>query len=100
MGVHHFTIVYQSSLKIDHRDKKRQFLIRNTKKYSKSNFNCDITLQEWSPLYQINEPTETFPKFIDNFENTPSCHVPLKLVESSKKTTKAMVDKRITWSHE
>ena len=32
LGVDHSTIVYQSSLRIDHSDKKRQFLIRNTKK--------------------------------------------------------------------
>ena len=33
LGVDLFTIVNQSSLKIDHSDEKRQFLIRNTKKY-------------------------------------------------------------------
>ena len=35
LGVDPFTIVYQPSLKIDHSDKKRQFLIRNTKNYSR-----------------------------------------------------------------
>ena len=85
LGVDHFTIVYQSSLKIDHSDKKRQFLIRNTKKYSRSNFNRDIALQDWSPLYQRNEPNEMFLKFIEIFENILSCHAPLKLVESSTK---------------
>ena len=68
LGVDHFTIVYQSSLKIDHSDKKTQFLIRNTKKYSRSILNRDIALQDWSPLYQINEPNEMFLKFIDIFE--------------------------------
>ena len=85
LGVDHFTIVYQSSLKIDHSDKKRQFLIGNTKKYSRSNFNRDIALQDWSPMYQINEPNEMFLKFIEIFENILSCHAPLKLVESSTK---------------
>ena len=85
LGVDHFTIVYQSSLKIDHSDKKRQFLIRNTKKYSRSNFNRDIALKDWSPMYQINEPNEMFSKFIEIIENILSCHAPLKLVESSTK---------------
>ena len=85
LGVDHFTIVYQSSFKIDHSDKKRQFLIRNTKKYSRSNFNRDIALQDWSPMYQINEPNEMFLKFIEMFENILRCHAPLKLVESSTK---------------
>ena len=79
LGVDHFTIVYQSSLEIDRSDKKRQFLLRNTKKYSRSNFNCDIALQDWSPMYQINEPNEMFLKFIDIFENILSCHATLKL---------------------
>ena len=53
-----------------------------------------------SQMYQINEPNEMFLKFIEIFENILSCHAPLKLVESStKKQKKAMVDKRITWSH-
>ena len=85
LGVDHFTIVYQSSLKIDHSDKKRQFLIRSTKKHSRSNFNRDIALQDWSPMYQINEPNEMFLKFIEIFEIILSCHAPLKLVESSTK---------------
>ena len=85
LGVDHFTIVYQSSLTIDRSDKTRQFLIRNTKKYSRSNFNRDIALQGWSPMYQINEPNELFLKFIDIFVNILSSHAPLKLVESSTK---------------
>ena len=68
-------------------------------KYSRSNFNHDIALQDSSPMYQINEPNEIFLKFIDICENLLSCHAPLKLVESSTKITKAMVEKRITWSH-
>ena len=44
LGVNHFTIKYQSSLKIDRSDKERQFLIRNTKKHLRSNFNRDIAL--------------------------------------------------------
>ena len=60
-------------------------MIRNTKKYSRSNFNRDIALQDWSPMYQINEPNEMFPKFIDIFETILSFHAPLKLVESSTK---------------
>ena len=47
LGVDHFTIVYQSSLNIDHSDKKRQFLIRNTKK--NSNFNCAGRLVAYVP---------------------------------------------------
>ena len=40
LGVDHFTIVNHSSLKIDQSDKERQFLIRFSKKYSRSNFKC------------------------------------------------------------
>ena len=87
LGFDHFTTVYQSSLKIGHSDKKRLFLIRNTKKYSRLNFNC-FALQGWSPMYQIKEPNEMFLKFVDIFGNILSYHAPLKLVENSKKTTK------------
>ena len=73
LGVAHFPIFYQSSLKIEHSDKKRQFLIRNTQNYSRSNFNRDIALQVWSPLYQTNEPNKMFLKFIDISENILSC---------------------------
>ena len=85
-GVDHFTIVYQSSLKIDHSDKKRRFLIRNTnKKYSRINFNSDTALQDWSSMYKINEVNELFLKFIDIFENILRCHALLKLEEGSTK---------------
>ena len=67
---------------------RRQFLIRNTKKYSRTNFNRDIVLQDWSPMYQINEPNKMLLKFIDIFENILSCHAPVKLVESSTKNNK------------
>ena len=42
-----------------------------------------VALQDWSPMYQINEPKEKFQKFNEIFENILSCHVPLKLIESS-----------------
>ena len=56
-------------------------------KYSRSIFNRELALQDWSPMYQINEPNEMFLKFMksDIFENILSCHAPLKLVESSTK---------------
>ena len=82
-GVYHFTIVYQSSLKIDHSDKKKHFLIRNTKKYSRLNFNRDTALQDLSSMYKINEVNELFLKFIDIFENILRCHAPLNLEEGS-----------------
>ena len=69
LGVDHSTIVYQSSSKVGHSDKKRQFLIRNNKKYSRSNFNRDIALQDWSPMYQMKEFNEKFSKFFVIFRN-------------------------------
>ena len=92
--VDHFTIVHQSSLKIDHSDKKRHFLICNTKKFSRSNFNREIALQDYSPIYQINEPNKMFLKFINIFENLLSCHAPLNLLESiTKKQQKQWLTK-------
>ena len=54
-------------------------------KYSRSIFNRDIALQDWSPMYPINEPNEMFLKISEIFETILSCHAPLTLVESSTK---------------
>ena len=96
LGVDHFTIVYHSSLIIDHSNKKRQFLIRNTKKYLRSKLNRDIALQDLLLIYQINGPNEMFLKFIDILENILNCHAILKLAEINTKKTKAVIDKGIT----
>ena len=96
LGVDHFTIVYHSSLIIDHSNKKKQFLIRNTKKYSRSNLNRDIALRDLLLLYQIYGPNEMFLKFIDILENILNCHANLKLAESNTKKTKTVIDIGIT----
>ena len=63
--------------------------MRDKKRYTRSNFNRDIALQDWSLMYKIIGANEIFHKFIEIFQNVLNSHAPLKNIEvKTKRSTK------------
>ena len=62
-----FTIVYQSSLQLEWKQQKTEYLKRYKTRYTRSKFNRDIALQDWSLMYKIIGANEIFHKFIEIF---------------------------------
>ena len=84
----HFTTLYQSSLKLEWKQQKTEYLMRDKKRYTRSKFNRDIALQDWSLMYKIIGGNETVHKLIEIFQNVLNSHAPLKNVEVKKRSTK------------
>ena len=81
----HFTIVYQSSLKLEWKQQKTEYLMRDKRGYTRSKFNRDIALQDWSLMYKNIGANEIFHKFIEIFQNVLNIHAPLKKIEVKTK---------------
>ena len=67
---------------------KRSFFYRVTSQFSRANLNKTIASADWSPMYQQNNANSTFEKFPKMFENILNNVAPIKIGESSSKSTK------------
>ena len=84
-----FAIVYQSSLKLEWKQQNTEYLMRDKKRYTRSKFNRDIALQDWSLMYKIIGANENVHKVIEIFQNVLNSQAPLKNTEAkTKKSTK------------
>ena len=81
----HFTIVNQSSLNLEWKQQKTEYLMRDKRRYTRSKFNRDIALQDWSLIYKNIGANGVFHKFIEIFQNVLNIHAPLEKIEVKTK---------------
>ena len=72
----HFTIVYQSSFKLEWKQRKTEYLTRDKKRYTRIKFNRDIALKEWSLMYKIIGASKISNNFLEIFQNVLNSHAP------------------------
>ena len=66
------------------------------KRYTRSKFNHDITLQDWSLMNKIIRANDIFHKFIEVFQNVLNIQAPLKNIEvKTKKEHKKWLSKEL-----
>ena len=88
----HFTLVYQPSLKLEWKQKKTEYLMRDQRRYTWSKFKRDFALQDWSPMYKNIEANEIFHKFLAIFQNLFNSNAPLTNIEvKAKRSTKKAI---------
>ena len=63
----HFTIVYQSSLKLEWKQQKTEYLMREKMRFTRSKFNRDIASEDWLLMYKNIEQIGFFCKFFMKF---------------------------------
>ena len=80
----HFTVVYQSSLKLESKQQKTEHLKQNKRRYTRSKFNRDIALLDWSLMYKNIGANEVF-NIIKIFQKVLNSHAPLKNIEVKTK---------------
>ena len=81
----HFIIVYQSSLKLESKQQKTEYLMRDKRRYTRSKFNRDIALKDWSLMYKKIGANEFFHKIFEIFQDVLNIHAPLKKNRSENK---------------
>ena len=59
--------------------------MQDKKRYTRSKFNREIALQDWSLMYKIIGANQIFHKFIEIFQNVLNSHAPLKKYRSENK---------------
>ena len=74
----HFTIVYQSSLILEWKQQKTEYLKRDKRTYKRIKYNGDIALQDWSLMYKNIGAKKISHKFIEIFQNVLNIRAPLK----------------------
>ena len=72
-------------MKLEWKQQKTEYLMRDKKRYTRSKFNRDFALQDWSLKYKIIGANEIFHKFIEIFQNVLNSHAPLKNIEVKTK---------------
>ena len=83
-------------MKLEWKQQKTEYLIRDKRRYTRSKFNRDIALQDWSLMYKNIGANEIFHKFIESFQNVLNIHVPLKKIEvKTKKEHKKRLSKEL-----
>ena len=83
-------------MKLEWKQQKTEYLMRDKKRYTRSKFNRDIALQDWSLTYKIIGANEIFHKFIEIFQNVLNSHAPLKNIEvKTKKEHKKWLSKEL-----
>ena len=83
-------------MKLQWQHQKTEYLMQDQRRYTKSKFNRDIALQDWSLMYKSIGANEIFHKFIENFQNGLNIHAPLKKVEvKTKKEHKQWLTKEL-----
>ena len=65
-------------MKLEWKQQKTENLMRDKKRYTRSKFNRDIALQDWSLMYKIIGANEIF-------QNVLNSHAPLKNIEVKTK---------------
>ena len=93
---YHFTIVYQSSLKLEWKRQNTEYLMRDKRRYTRSKFNRDIALQDWSLMYKNIGANEMVHNFIEIFQNVLNIHAHLRKLEvKTKKEHKKWLSKEL-----
>ena len=72
-------------MKLEWKQQKTEYLMRDKERYTRSKFNHDIALQDWSLMNKIIRANEIFHKFIEVFQNVLNIHAFLKNIEVKTK---------------
>ena len=83
-------------MKLEWKQQKTEYLLRDKMRYTRSKSNRDIALQDWSLMYKNTGANGIFHKFIEIFQNVLNIQAPLKKLEvKAKKEHKKWLSKEL-----
>ena len=93
----HFTLIYFSSIEIEDEMQNENIEYRDTRSFSRSNFNRDLALLDWSPIYRQNNAEKMFDKFCLLFEEVlnKNCPIKTKILKPRKREEKKWLTKEL-----